>query len=65
EQGIREVDARDGVKAYLENGWVLVRPSGTEPLFRVQAEAKTEGEAKAIVERFKGLLGRTVEAAAR
>jgi len=62
EAGIREVDARDGVKAYLENGWVLVRPSGTEPLFRVQAEAKTEAEAKAIVERFKGILGRTVQA---
>ena len=64
EPGIREVDARDGVKAYLEEGWVLVRPSGTEPLFRVQAEAKTEAEARALVERFKGLLGRTVEAVA-
>lgn len=54
--GVREVDARDGVKAYLDGGWVLVRPSGTEPIFRVQAEAKTEAEAKAITERFKGLL---------
>jgi phosphomannomutase / phosphoglucomutase len=64
EQGVLDVDARDGVKAYLDNGWVLVRPSGTEPIFRVQAEARTEGEAKAIVERFKGLLGRTIELAA-
>ncbi len=53
---VREVDARDGVKAYLADGWVLVRPSGTEPIFRVQAEAKTEAEAKALVERFKGLV---------
>ena len=53
---VREVDARDGVKAYLPQGWVLVRPSGTEPIFRIQAEAKTEAEAKALVDRFKGLV---------
>jgi phosphomannomutase/phosphoglucomutase len=53
---VRQVDARDGVKAYLPQGWVLVRPSGTEPIFRIQAEAKTEAEAKALVDRFKGLV---------
>src|SRR5687768_8601005 len=31
-QDVKEVDARDGVKAYLPQGWVLVRPSGTEPI---------------------------------
>src|SRR5579885_2661150 len=30
----------DGVKMYLDNGaWLLVRPSGTEPLLRTYAEA--------------------------
>jgi phosphomannomutase len=30
----------DGLKLYLENGaWVLIRPSGTEPLLRVHVEA--------------------------
>jgi phosphomannomutase len=30
----------DGIKMYLENGaWLLVRPSGTEPLLRVYSEA--------------------------
>ncbi|MFA5944648.1 MAG: phosphoglucosamine mutase [Candidatus Thermoplasmatota archaeon] len=53
---VREVDARDGVKAYLPQGWVLVRPSGTEPIFRIQAEAKTEAEAKALTDRFKTLV---------
>lgn len=53
---VREVDARDGVKAYLPQGWVLVRPSGTEPIFRIQAEAKTEAEAKDLVDRFKALV---------
>jgi phosphomannomutase/phosphoglucomutase len=55
-QEVREVDARDGVKAYLPQGWVLVRPSGTEPIFRIQAEAKTAAEAQALVDRFKGLV---------
>ncbi len=59
---VKEVDARDGVKAYLKEGWVLVRPSGTEPIFRVQAEAKTEPEAKALVERFKGLVSGLIQA---
>jgi len=31
----------DGVKAVFDDGWVLVRPSNTEPLIRVGAEAKT------------------------
>jgi phosphomannomutase len=33
------VDTTDGVKAFHDAGWVLVRPSGTEPLMRVYAEA--------------------------
>jgi phosphomannomutase/phosphoglucomutase len=56
EDGIREVDDRDGVKAYLDGGWVLVRPSGTEPIFRVQGEAKDEAAATALVGRFKAIL---------
>jgi phosphomannomutase len=30
----------DGVKAYRDGGWVLVRRSGTEPIIRIFAEAK-------------------------
>jgi alpha-D-glucose phosphate-specific phosphoglucomutase len=37
-----EIVTIDGVKIKLEDGsWVLVRPSGTEPLFRIYAEAST------------------------
>ncbi len=60
--GVREVDARDGVKAYLDEGWVLVRPSGTEPIFRVQGEAKDEDTAQQLVGRFKALLEQTITA---
>jgi phosphomannomutase / phosphoglucomutase len=30
----------DGVKAFFPDGWVLVRPSGTEPICRIFAESK-------------------------
>ncbi len=55
-EGVRDVDDRDGVKLYLEDGWVLVRPSGTEPIFRVQAEASSEEIAASHVDRFKAVL---------
>ncbi|MGD0621929.1 MAG: phosphoglucomutase/phosphomannomutase family protein [Thermacetogeniaceae bacterium] len=39
-QGVLERNTKDGVKLVLEDGsWVLVRASGTEPLFRIYAEA--------------------------
>jgi phosphoglucosamine mutase len=39
------LDTTDGVKAFDEEGWTLVRPSGTEPLMRVYAEARAEEQA--------------------
>ncbi|MHB8633136.1 MAG: phosphoglucosamine mutase [Thermoplasmatota archaeon] len=54
--GVKEVDSRDGVKVYLQEGWVLIRPSGTEPILRVQAEAKEAKTAQALVDRFKGIV---------
>ncbi len=40
----------DGTKIMTEDGWVLIRPSGTEPLFRSFAEAKTQERAKELAE---------------
>ncbi len=40
-QKIAKKDFKDGVKLYLEDGttWILVRPSGTEPLLRIYIES--------------------------
>jgi len=38
----------DGVKAFRDGGWVLVRASGTEPLFRVFAESKDRAKAQSL-----------------
>ncbi|MEN6554472.1 MAG: phosphoglucosamine mutase [Methanobacterium sp.] len=45
-----EVDTTDGVKIFKEEGWVIIRPSGTEPIFRCFAEAKTKEEATKMAE---------------
>lgn len=38
--GVASIDRRDGLKLTLEGGnWVMMRPSGTEPLVRIYAEA--------------------------
>jgi phosphomannomutase len=38
---VQSIDTKDGFKLFVENGWVLVRASGTEPLIRFYAEAET------------------------
>ncbi len=44
------VDITDGVKVWFEKGWILIRPSGTEPIIRIFAEAGTKQEADNLLE---------------
>src|SRR6267142_32509 len=43
------IDARDGIKVTLPEGWFLVRGSNTEPIIRVMAEAADEATAREII----------------
>ena len=43
-------DDRDGLRLAWSDRWVHVRPSGTEPIIRLIAEAPTEPEAEQLVE---------------
>ncbi len=52
-----DIDDRDGLRVETDDGWFLVRASGTQPLVRVTAEGRTEAatdrlfdEALALVE---------------
>lgn len=44
-----EVDTTDGVKIWYDDGWVLIRPSGTEPIIRIFAESKTKKRADTLM----------------
>jgi phosphoglucosamine mutase len=46
----RMVTRVDGIKLDFQDGWLLVRPSGTEPKIRLTAEAKTEKAARELYE---------------
>jgi phosphomannomutase len=44
------VDPLDGVKYRLaDDSWLLIRPSGTEPVLRVYAEAPNDDGVKALL----------------
>jgi phosphomannomutase len=48
-----ERDMQDGLRLAWPDRWVHVRPSGTEPIVRVIAEAPTEQEARDLVARSR------------
>lgn len=48
-----ELVTEDGVKAVFDNSWVHARPSGTEPVVRIFAEAPSEEKANALIERAR------------
>lgn len=52
--GIRK-DKTDGLKLLFNDGWVLARPSGTEPIFRVYAESKDKGRATEYADKYQKL----------
>ncbi len=37
----------DGIKIIKSNGWILIRPSGTEPIYRCFSESRTQEESDA------------------
>jgi phosphomannomutase len=43
------VDTSDGVRLDFDDGWVHLRPSNTEPIIRLIAEAETEERAEALI----------------
>ena len=49
-------DAQDGLRLAWEDRWVHVRPSGTEPIVRVIAEAPTAAAARELVARSRAPL---------
>jgi phosphomannomutase/phosphoglucomutase len=56
-------DTTDGIKITLDtSNWVMVRPSGTEPIVRIYAESDSEEKLDALFEKYlekiKSIIGR-------
>jgi phosphomannomutase / phosphoglucomutase len=48
-----EVEKVDGVKVWAtDHSWVLIRPSGTEPIIRIFSEAESQDAADQLVRKF-------------
>jgi phosphomannomutase len=56
-----ELSTIDGLKIDFDDRWVHMRPSNTEPILRVYAEAPTEADAQALADRFKTRLQRLID----
>ncbi len=51
---VKSLETTDGFKFYLsDDEWVMMRPSGTEPVLRVYAQATTHEGARAILDAAK------------
>lgn len=47
---VQQTSDRDGVKFILaDNSWLLIRPSGTEPVLRIYAESHTDAQVQQIL----------------
>ena len=51
-----DVETLDGVRVGTDDGWFLIRASGTQPLVRVTAEARGSGRADELLEEARELL---------
>jgi phosphomannomutase len=52
---IQRIETKDGFKLFVENGWILVRASGTEPLIRFYAEAETLEKVETLLKAARGV----------
>ena len=57
-----KVETIDGVKIWLDNGWVLLRPSNTQPVIRMFVEAEDEKILEKIKDEFKSHFDTAVRA---
>ena len=55
------VDTVDGARVDADDGWFLIRASGTEPLVRITAEAREHDRMVALLETAEGLVEEAIE----
>ena len=53
---MEKISLLDGIRVDWEDSWIHVRPSGTEPIVRVIAEAKDSHRVNALCEEALNML---------
>ncbi len=48
----KKIDETDGLKIYEDNGWVLIRPSGTEKIIRIYSESIKKEDAESYGNKY-------------
>ena len=54
------VDLTDGVKVFLDGGWVLVVPDADKPEYRIIASAADRATARQLVDEYTGVVRQAV-----
>jgi phosphoglucosamine mutase len=49
-KGVRDVNLIDGIRLQVDDGWVLIRASGTEPIIRITAEGRDPKSMKNLID---------------
>jgi len=61
DSSIIRLDETDGIKLYVKDGWILMRPSGTEPIFRVYSESKGKVLSEELALKYKKMADRIIK----
>ena len=57
---VSKIISVDGLGLILKEGWVLVRPSGTEPVIRVTCEGPTQALVERLLKKTKTIVEKTI-----
>jgi len=61
ESDIISIDKTDGLKLYVSDGWVIMRPSGTEPIFRIYSESKEKERSKELAQYYQNMAQKIID----
>jgi phosphoglucosamine mutase len=58
---VEQVSTVDGVRLETQKGWVLIRPSGTEPLLRITIEGRTQEDVESLMAQAQKLVKQVIK----
>ena len=58
---VKDYSKADGFRLTLKQGWLLIRPSGTEPLIRITIETETQKTAETVIKKTVKLINKLVK----